>query len=578
MEEQSASPAPAKSLQPPNGSGEQISPPNPQIPNLSSPIVSHSSSSMDLPQIFAPQLVHSQLQMTPAGTLDFPTKTPAASMSPTSSFVMQPALQRSGTMSRANQIQQQFGTVMAAAGANRQGMYGGQMSFGGQQQQQQQQLGSGMARPAMMGQAGQLSLLSGQAAGHFSIQPQMLAQPRQKAALMQGAQFHVANSSGQTVQGMQAMGVIGSLGLNSQIRANGSLSYGQQRLTPAQLRLQLSQQAALTSPQKLASQNLQRGSSLAAMSPQLSGLTQNGQSTVVQGNISQQQWLKQIQAGLPSPVSPSYHIQQQQQRQQQHAILPQQLSSPQPHQKSLGLSQQQISQLVQQQAQLGTAQQQQQAAQLLQQQQLHQLQQFQQHHQQQQSPRVPGSAVSKSLTGSQPGTPASGTNLTGEITSQGTGDGSQLLGKRKIQDLVSQVDSSGKLDPEVEDLLLEIADDFIDSVTKFACSLAKHRKSSTLESKDLLLHLEKNWHLTIPGFSREEQKNHKVLAQVDVNKKRLELVRALEFQHMESDAAVAFKQAGSNSAMDWMIKSSPTSEQLSLPVASSHVLQKIPQL
>ncbi|KAK8944584.1 hypothetical protein KSP39_PZI007604 [Platanthera zijinensis] len=54
MEEQSASPAPAKSLQPPICSGEQISPPNPQIPNLSSPIVSPSSSSMDLPKSLLP--------------------------------------------------------------------------------------------------------------------------------------------------------------------------------------------------------------------------------------------------------------------------------------------------------------------------------------------------------------------------------------------------------------------------------------------------------------------------------------------------------------------------------------------
>jgi transcription initiation factor TFIID subunit 12 len=83
-------------------------------------------------------------------------------------------------------------------------------------------------------------------------------------------------------------------------------------------------------------------------------------------------------------------------------------------------------------------------------------------------------------------------------------DNKHVLPKRKLEELLQQIDPRERFDSDVENILCALADEFVESVTSFACQIAKHRKSSTLEVKDLQLHLERNWNIRIPGFSADE--------------------------------------------------------------------------
>ncbi|XP_041462245.1 transcription initiation factor TFIID subunit 12-like [Lytechinus variegatus] len=107
-----------------------------------------------------------------------------------------------------------------------------------------------------------------------------------------------------------------------------------------------------------------------------------------------------------------------------------------------------------------------------------------------------------------------------------TGDSSKILNKKKIQDLVREVDPNTQLDEDVEEMLLQIADDFIENIVTAGCQLAKHRKSSTLEVKDILMHLERNWNMWIPGYAPDEApKAHKRPASTEAHKQRMALIR-----------------------------------------------------
>jgi len=101
----------------------------------------------------------------------------------------------------------------------------------------------------------------------------------------------------------------------------------------------------------------------------------------------------------------------------------------------------------------------------------------------------------------------------------------QFLTKTRLQDLVKEVDPTEQLDEEVEEMLLQLADDFVETTINAACLLAKHRHANTVEVKDVQLHLEKNWNMWIPGFGTDEIRPYKRATVTEAHKQRLALIR-----------------------------------------------------
>ncbi|XP_076317203.1 transcription initiation factor TFIID subunit 12-like isoform X2 [Tachypleus tridentatus] len=139
---------------------------------------------------------------------------------------------------------------------------------------------------------------------------------------------------------------------------------------------------------------------------------------------------------------------------------------------------------------------------------------------------VPVSGVTPvSVTAVLKTTPGTATSSVSDRLGPVTGsDVDKVLNKQRLQDLVREVDPNEQLDEDVEELLLQIADDFIENVVTSSCLLAKHRRSSTLDVKDVQLTLEKNWNMWIPGFGVEERP-YKRSATTESHKQRMALIR-----------------------------------------------------
>ncbi|KAK6168916.1 hypothetical protein SNE40_020072 [Patella caerulea] len=129
-------------------------------------------------------------------------------------------------------------------------------------------------------------------------------------------------------------------------------------------------------------------------------------------------------------------------------------------------------------------------------------------------------AMSPVIRPAAPYVPAPAIGSTSASSSEG-----RVLDKRRLQELVKEVDPLEQLDDDVEEVLLQVADDFIENVVSAACQIAKHRKSNTLEVKDVQLYLERTWNMWLPGFGSDDVRPFKKACVTEAHKQRMALIR-----------------------------------------------------
>ncbi|XP_017848737.1 transcription initiation factor TFIID subunit 12 isoform X1 [Drosophila busckii] len=129
-------------------------------------------------------------------------------------------------------------------------------------------------------------------------------------------------------------------------------------------------------------------------------------------------------------------------------------------------------------------------------------------------------------TGTTSGAGGGGGSVKGVNHNAGSGaENTPMLTKPRLTELVREVDTTTQLDEDVEELLLQIIDDFVEDTVKSTSAFAKHRKSNKIEVRDVQLHFERKYNMWIPGFGTDELRPYKRAAVTEAHKQRLALIR-----------------------------------------------------
>lgn len=75
----------------------------------------------------------------------------------------------------------------------------------------------------------------------------------------------------------------------------------------------------------------------------------------------------------------------------------------------------------------------------------------------------------------------------------------------RLRALLADVDPAATLDADAEELLLSMADDFVKRIAARAAQLARHRRSESLDARDLRFCLGRHWGITVPAVIEEPE-------------------------------------------------------------------------
>nr|CCA15049.1 conserved hypothetical protein [Albugo laibachii Nc14] len=80
-----------------------------------------------------------------------------------------------------------------------------------------------------------------------------------------------------------------------------------------------------------------------------------------------------------------------------------------------------------------------------------------------------------------------------------------LSSNKQLGELLRSIEPRFCYQPAVEELLLEMADQFVNDVVQLSSQLARHRGSSVLEGSDLQFHLAKSYGISLTGYFPKDE-------------------------------------------------------------------------
>ncbi|XP_018645675.1 alpha(1,3)fucosyltransferase,putative [Schistosoma mansoni] len=93
-----------------------------------------------------------------------------------------------------------------------------------------------------------------------------------------------------------------------------------------------------------------------------------------------------------------------------------------------------------------------------------------------------------------------------------------------LTELLTEFEPHLQLDPDVEEVITNLANEFIVNCAEKAQQLALHRGISNVEAKDVVFCMERDWNVIVPGFATEERLVRKNFT-AEAHKQRLALIK-----------------------------------------------------